>query len=522
MTAKAFFCIACRAETDSSYKACPKCGEPITDFLRAHLLRPIDGKYEILGRLGIGGMGEVYKVLHIHLNRIRVVKLMRSSLERDSDAHHRFVREARLATRIQHPNVATLFDFSILPDGSNYMVWEFIDGVTVAQRLRAARFLSPRYAAEIASQTLAGLEAIHRAGIIHRDISPENIMLTRNDEGDERVKIIDLGIAKEWMDEDEERTKTGMFVGKWKYCSPEQLGVLGKGERIDARSDLYSVGIVLYEMLTGHPPFMAMSPHDFLVAHSTEKPRPLGEANAELEGFAALEPVVMRALEKDREKRFASARELRLALEALRGELADRPGFGFEQLVRTEVTPLPLGGTAPGPLAGPLATIRVEGAADSHDAPTLLETQPAPGAFETERAAAPARRRVGPIVAAAALVLLAAAGAMYLRQKAGAPAGSVEIAGSTAAASTLAVDAFPWGEIVSVRDLSTGTLVKTGTLTTPATIDLPAGRYEVIVRNPAYANLLTQQVTVEGGETRRVHVEFAEAAMASMPELVTR
>ncbi|HEU5162234.1 MAG TPA: hypothetical protein VFV54_03720, partial [Thermoanaerobaculia bacterium] len=108
MNPKAFYCIACRAEIDSSYKACPLCGEAITDFLRAHLLHPIDGKYEILGRLGIGGMGEVFKVLHIHLNRIRVVKLMRSSLERDSDAHHRFVREARLATRIQHPNVATL------------------------------------------------------------------------------------------------------------------------------------------------------------------------------------------------------------------------------------------------------------------------------------------------------------------------------------------------------------------------------------------------------------------------------
>ncbi|HEY0593198.1 MAG TPA: serine/threonine-protein kinase, partial [Thermoanaerobaculia bacterium] len=447
MKEKAFFCIGCRAEVDSSYKACPKCGEPITDFLRAHLLHPIDGKYEILGRLGIGGMGEVYKVLHVHLNRVRVVKLMRSSLERDSDAHHRFVREARLATRIQHANVATLFDFSILPDGSNYMVWEYIDGLTLAQRIRAARFLSPRYAAEIAIQTLAGLEAIHRAGIVHRDISPENVMLTRNDEGDERVKIIDLGIAKEWMDEDEERTKTGMFVGKWKYCSPEQLGVLPKGERIDARSDLYSVGIVLYEMLTGHPPFMAISPHDFLVAHSTEKPRPLGEANAELEGFADLEPIVMRALEKDRDRRFGNAREFRTALEATRGALADRPGFGFEQLLRTEVTPLPATLTSTEPAARQVSfTTQRAPEPDSHEAATRIDAQPTlRAAAETEREPAAETIRAasprGRLVAAAAVVALVVLGtlvAMFVRQRAAAREGSVEIASSTAAASTLA------------------------------------------------------------------------------------
>ncbi|HSN69436.1 MAG TPA: serine/threonine-protein kinase, partial [Thermoanaerobaculia bacterium] len=472
------------------------------------------------GRLGIGGMGEVFKVLHIHLNRIRVVKLMRSSLERDSDAHHRFVREARLATRIQHPNVATLFDFSILPDGSNYMVWEFIDGVTLAQRLRAERFLSPRYAAEIAVQTLAGLEAIHRAGIVHRDMSPENVMLTKNEDGDERVKIIDLGIAKEWMDEDEERTKTGMFVGKWKYCSPEQLGVLGKGERIDARADLYSLGIVLYEMLTGHPPFLAMSPHDFLVAHSTEKPRPLREANRELEGFAALEPIVMRALEKDREARFASAREFRLALEGVRGELADRPGFGFEQLLRTEVTPLPEAPVPPSRVVDPYKTLRGETArVDSHDAPTLVETTPAAGRETVRVRTGPGRRRAALAAVAVALAVIGGLGYMFARQRAA--AGSVEMSG-TAAAATLAVDAYPWGEIVSVRDLATGSLVDVGKVTTPAALDLPAGSYEVVVRNPAYRNLLTQQVSLAGGEARRVHLQFVEASAASMPELVEK
>ena len=120
----AFFCIHCKSEIDPKFKACPYCGEAITDFLRRHLETPIDGKYRILARLGVGGMGEVYKVLHVHLNTIRVIKLMRANIAADPGAHERFLREARLATKIHHPNVATLFDFSTLDDGSFYMVWE--------------------------------------------------------------------------------------------------------------------------------------------------------------------------------------------------------------------------------------------------------------------------------------------------------------------------------------------------------------------------------------------------------------
>src|ERR1043165_7963969 len=321
-----FFCIHCRSEIDPNYKACPFCGEQITDFLRKHLETPIDDKYQVLARLGVGGMGEVYKVLHVHLNAVRVIKLMRSAIANDKSAHDRFLREARMATRIQHPNVAALFDFATLEDGSRYMVWEFIEGTNLHENIETNGPLSPRYAAKLAVQALRGLDAIHRAGIVHRDVSPENLMITRDDEGNERVKIIDLGIAKTGSEEGDDKTKTGMFVGKWKYCSPEHLGMLEPGERIDGRADLYSFGIVLYEMLTGVPPFQADTPHAYLMLHTSEKPRSHREGNPTVTASPELEALIFRALEKDRAKRFATARDFARAIEALIPSLDEKAG----------------------------------------------------------------------------------------------------------------------------------------------------------------------------------------------------
>ncbi|HET7712706.1 MAG TPA: protein kinase [Thermoanaerobaculia bacterium] len=294
----------------------------MTDFLRRYLEEPIDGKYEILERLGAGGMGEVYKVRHTFLGALRVVKVIRPQISESREAHDRFLREARLATKVQHPNVATLHDFSALPDGSHYMVWEYIEGENLAQRLKSRNTLPPRYAASLAIQALHGLDAIHRAGIIHRDISPENLMITRDGHGDERVKIIDLGVAK--TDEPlENATQTGMFVGKLRYASPEHMGFLGDNERIDGRADLYSLAIVLYEMLSGRPPFQATSPHEYFLLHSKETEfKPL-DIPPGLPGGAELEQLLHRALARDRNKRFANAREFARALEDLERRLPD-------------------------------------------------------------------------------------------------------------------------------------------------------------------------------------------------------
>ena len=314
-------CLGCQTPIDPSSTACATCGEPVTDFLRRYLQEPIDGKYEILERLGAGGMGEVFKVRHIMLGVTRVVKVIRANISASTDASDRFLREARLATRVQQSNVATLHDFSALPDGSHYMVWEFIDGQNLAQRIRAAGKLAPRQAVRIAVQALHGLEAIHRAGIVHRDISPENIMLTRESSGEESVKIIDLGVAK--AEGGDSATQTGMFIGKLRYASPEQLGFLPEGERIDGRSDLYSLAVVLYEMLAGRPPFDATSPHEYLLIHSREQEfRPL-DLPADLPGGAGLQSVMKRALERDRNKRFATAAEFATALDTVARSLPD-------------------------------------------------------------------------------------------------------------------------------------------------------------------------------------------------------
>src|SRR5205085_9447152 len=201
-------------------------------------------------RVGIDGMGEVFKVEHTVLGSIPVVKIIRAQISSSSDAHERFLREARLATKVQHPNVATLHDFSALPDGSHYMVWEFIEGQNLAQVLKQRGTLAPRHAVRIAIQALAGLEAIHRAGIVHRDISPENLMITQSNDGSEFVKIIDLGVAKA-AESDVAMTQTGMFVGKFRYASPEHLRFLPTGARLVGRAGRYSSALVVFETVTG-------------------------------------------------------------------------------------------------------------------------------------------------------------------------------------------------------------------------------------------------------------------------------
>jgi serine/threonine protein kinase len=275
----------------------------------------LDGKYEIVQRLGSGGMGEVYLVRHVHLQELRVVKILRQDLAADPSAQKRFMREARLATQIKHPNVAILYDFSHLPDGSFYMVWEHIQGQDVGDRIRRQGPFSVPVAVRLGIQALQGLDAVHATGVIHRDLSPDNLMITEDKGGNLRMKIIDLGLARTLeADANFEITQVGMFMGKLQYCSPEQAGVPA-GMALDHRSDLYSFGLVLYEMITGLPPFDSENQHGFIFKRLSEDPLPLRGRKPGIEVPMELDRVVRRALERDRDQRFPDARAFIQALE---------------------------------------------------------------------------------------------------------------------------------------------------------------------------------------------------------------
>lgn len=284
----------------------------------------VDGKYEVLGRLGAGGMGEVYKVRHVHLEEPRVIKILRQDLATDLEAAQRFLHEARTATSIKHPNLAILYDFSKLADGSFYMVWEYIEGEDLGKLLRERGPLPVALAVELGIQALAGLDALHGVGVVHRDISPDNFMITRTTRGQPLLKIIDLGLAKNLAaNPGFEITQAGMFLGKMRYCSPEQAGRGGEPVVLDRRSDLYSCAAVLYEAICGLPPFESETPHGFVLKRLTEDPLPLVGRNPKIQVPEELDAVLRRALERERERRFPDAqtfiRALQRIAERLRG-----------------------------------------------------------------------------------------------------------------------------------------------------------------------------------------------------------
>src|SRR6266540_2300686 len=331
-------CLKCKQPIDSALEACPHCAERVTNFQRTYSARLIDGKYQILDRLGVGGMGEIFKVRHIHLNELRVIKIMRPNVAADDQGLQRFLQEARTSTMIKHKNLAMLYDFAQLDDGSYYMVWEFIDGTNIQKWIFQNGPMPSRLTVEISIQALSGLDHLHSMGLIHRDISPENIMLSQDHHGKLLVKVIDFGIAKQLAEGGESGqglTQTGMFLGKLKYASPEQAGFLKEGEHLDPRSDLYSFGIVMYEMLAGRTPFLATNPHGYILKHVTEKPLPIVQLNPEATVPAPLETIIMKSLEKSRDNRYETAADFAAALEGIRNSVQPDQKYGLGEKMIT-------------------------------------------------------------------------------------------------------------------------------------------------------------------------------------------
>jgi len=271
--------------------------------------RRLGGRYELGQVLGRGGMAEVYLAHDTRLGRTVAVKTLRADLARDPSFQARFRREAQSAASLNHPAIVAVYDTGEdYIDGTSipYIVMEYVDGSTLRELLHSGRKLLPERTLEMTIGILQALEYSHRSGIVHRDIKPANVMLTRNGQ----VKVMDFGIARAMGDSGMTMTQTSAVIGTAQYLSPEQA----KGEQVDARSDLYSTGCLLYELLTVRPPFIGDSPVAVAYQHVREEPQPPSVFDPEI--TPEMDAIVLKALVKDPDYRYQSADEMRLDIEA--------------------------------------------------------------------------------------------------------------------------------------------------------------------------------------------------------------
>jgi serine/threonine protein kinase len=279
---------------------------------------PIEGKYEVLGKIREGGMGAIYMVRHRLLDEVRIIKVMRPEVAESADQRKRFLREAQMATRLKHPHIVGFYDFFVDDEGTAYMVMEYINGINLRDMIRNCGALPIGLGNFLARQCLSALDYLHRKGVVHRDVAPDNIMMTQEEDGSLQAKLIDLGIAKlARAEEQEQLTAADEFIGKLRYSSPEQLTKKASSAAIDGRSDLFSFGVVLYEALTGICPFGGGSLQDILTARLHKPPMPFAQSDPNGRVGAVLRGTILRALQTKPEDRYQTAAEFSKALEAL-------------------------------------------------------------------------------------------------------------------------------------------------------------------------------------------------------------
>jgi serine/threonine-protein kinase len=304
-------CPACNRDLDDHLLFCPFDGQALRDSnQQGYVGALLDDKYRLDEKIGEGGTGEVYRATHVHMDSTVAVKILHPSLASDQTALERFRREARAAAQIRHANAVAVTDFGVTRDTRiAYLVMEFLEGEDLRERINRRRQLGIEEVLSVVEQTCEAVHMAHTKGIIHRDLKPDNIWLLKEPDGSDRVKVLDFGIAKLKTYGAGNLTEKGLIIGTPNYMSPEQC----RGEELDARSDIYSLGVIIYEMLTGDCPFYADTPVAVVLKHANEMPRPPRELRADIP--PEIEAVIMRALAKRREDRQGSALQLANELE---------------------------------------------------------------------------------------------------------------------------------------------------------------------------------------------------------------
>ncbi len=280
------------------------------------------GAYRAVRKFGQGGMGEVYLGEHTLIGRRAAIKVLRRERAANGEAVERFFTEARATSAMEDPGIVQIYDFGVTTTGVAYLVMEYLDGESLAHRLRRRGRLSAHEAVRLTRQIAGSLAATHAAGIVHRDLKPENLFIVRDAEalGGERPKILDFGIAKLGDRAERGTTRTGQMMGTPAYMSPEQCNDSG---RIDFRTDIYSLGCVLFHMLTGRPPFDHDGIGAIIAAHLREVAPPPSAIEPGVP--AHVDPIVARCLAKRPDDRFASMHELQQACDAALGQLPAPP-----------------------------------------------------------------------------------------------------------------------------------------------------------------------------------------------------
>ena len=294
-------------EADSSEAAANKSSLDTDSFVG----QTIGGHYQILSEIGSGGMSTVYKAKHQLLEKMVAIKLIQQKYVHDKATIIRFQQEAKAAAALKHNNICGVTEFEILDDGRAFIVMDYVEGKSLADILEADGNLSEERALSVMAQVADGLEYAHSQGVIHRDVKPANIVILQNEDGSDTAKIVDFGIAKLVRDDESgpNLTQTGDVFGTPNYMSPEQC----HGSKIDEKTDMYSFGCVLHEIVTGEPPFKGSSSLDIIMKHVNDEPPKMVLAKE----YANLNPLVQKCLAKAKEERYLSMKELRDDLKSI-------------------------------------------------------------------------------------------------------------------------------------------------------------------------------------------------------------